>query len=213
MKLQLAIVTVFLFLCVSSFAQKIERFNKLSIEVGGGIQVPFSPSEFISRTNYINFGHAEIGLRYMFNQNLGVKLNYTNNRFRNKDNIDEGINYNKIGVDAYYNTGRLFLPHYIITKATVFTHAGLGYTRASPVNENFSEQTGNFNIGIRPQVKITNQFAAYVDGTYNMAFKQHYSYSGQLLSQEFKDQTGSFATISIGLIFYPGSNKRHSDWY
>ncbi len=213
MKLQLAIVTASLFFSVNIFAQEAERFNKLAIEVGAGLHVPFSPNEFISRSNYVNMGHAEIGLRYMFNQNFGVKLNYANNRFRNKNNNDEGINYNRIGLDAYYNAGRLFLPHYIINKATVFTHLGLGYTRASPVNESFSEQTGNLNFGLRPQVRITNQFAAFVDGSFNMVFKQHYSYSGQLLSQEFKDQTGSFGTLSIGIIFYPGSHRHHADWY
>lgn len=213
MKLQLLIVAILLFTYTKTTAQDSDKFNTVAIEVGAGLQVPFSPNNFISRSKYISLGHAEIGLRYMFNRNVGLKINYANNRFRNIDNNEEGVNFNKIGLDAYYNLGRLILPYYIHDKATVFAHTGVGYTRASPLNETFSEQIGSFNIGFRPQVKLTNQFAAYIDGTINMNFKQHYSYSGQLISQAFEDNTGSFATLSIGVIFYPGNKRNHADWY
>lgn len=99
------------FLAFPLFSQEEDRYNKFSAEAGIGLHVPLAPNEFISRSNYVSLGHTEIGLRYMHNQKLGVKLAYANNRFRDKDNSDFGINYNRIGIEAHYNLGRLLLPY------------------------------------------------------------------------------------------------------
>lgn len=196
----------------STFAQE-EKFNKTSIEIGAGLHVPFSPNDKISRSNYVNFGNFEIGFRYMFNQNIGAKLKYAYNGFRDKNDTNTGINNNTIAVEGYYNVGRLVLPYYIYNKATLFFHTGVGYTRSSPLGKNITEQTGNLNFGFRPQVKINKWFSVFADGSYNMVFKQHYSYSGELLSQDYEDQNGSFATLNFGVIISLGKNNRHADWY
>lgn len=81
------------------------------------------------------------------------------------------------------------------------------------MKESFSEQTGTLSFGFKPQVKITDRISVFADGSYNFNFKQHYSYSGQLLSPDFEDQMGSFSTLSFGVIFNLGNKKHHADWY
>ena len=213
MKLQTTQLLVLLFLTLPLFSQEEDRYNRFSAEAGIGVHVPLAPNEFISRSNYVSLGHTEIGLRYMFNQKLGLKLAFANNRFRDQDNSDLGINYNRIGIQAHYNLGRLLLPYYIYNKVAFFGHAGVSYARASPVKENFSEQTGTLSFGLKPQVKITDRISLFADGSYNFNFKQHYSYSGQLLSPDYQDQMGSFSTLSFGVIFNLGNKKHHADWY
>lgn len=212
MHLKKSIFILFLLVTFSTYSQK-EKFNKTSIEVGTGLHVPLAPNDKISRSNYVNFGSFEIGFRYMFNQKLGAKLKYAYNGFRDKNDTDTGINNNTIAVEGFYNVGRLVLPYYIYNKATIFFHTGVGYTRATALGINVTEQTGNINFGFRPQVKINDWFSVFADGNYNLVFKQHYSYSGELLSPDYEDQNGSFATLNFGVIFSLGKNKHHVDWY
>jgi OOP family OmpA-OmpF porin len=60
---------------------------------------------------------------------------------------------------------------------------------------------------------VSNKIALKADLTYNRTFKQHYGFDGGLLDPNFKAENGSFYNFSVGLIFYIGENKHHSDWY
>ncbi len=210
--MKIYILILLLLTATISFAQD-EKFNPFSIEMGYGLHAPLSPGDKTNRSNYLGLGHFEIGGRYQITQKIGIKLSYANDRFTDKENDNLGITYNRVGLEGVYNIGRHILPYYIYENVGILAHAGLGYSRAKPVDKRSSEQTANFTIGLRPQVKITERIALYVDGTYILNFKQHYAYSGALLTPDFQDKTGSFGTISLGLMFYLGDKSRHADWF
>ncbi|MBA3987323.1 MAG: outer membrane beta-barrel protein [Flavobacteriales bacterium] len=210
--MKIYVLILLLFSAIISFGQD-DKFNAFSLEIGYGIHAPLAPGDLTDRSNYLGFSHFKIGGRYQITQKIGVKLSYANDRFTDKENDNLGITYNRVGLEGIYNIGRHILPYYIYENVGLLAHAGIGYSRAKPVDKRSSEQTGNFTIGLRPQVKITERIALYGDGTYVMNFKQHYSYSGILLTPDYQDKTGSFATFSIGVMVYLGDMRRHADWF
>ncbi len=204
--------TFLLFVSVTLTAQE-ETFNRISASVGYGLHAPLSPGDKTDRSEFAGFGHFEVGLGYYFTKDFGVKVSYANDAFRDKNDSDLGINYNRIGLSAQYNLGKLVLPYYVYERVGIIAHTGIGYSRAKPVSQTSAEQTGNFTLGLRPQVKITERIAFFADGTYVVNFKQQYAFSGALFSPDFEDKTGSFATLSFGFVFYLGEQARHAEWY
>ena len=76
-----------------------------------------------------------------------------------------------------------------------------------------SEKTQIIGFGITPQYRINNKFAIVSDFTYNINLKQLYGFDGFPINTNKVSESGSFYNISIGLIYYIGENKYHSDWY
>ncbi|PKP25949.1 MAG: hypothetical protein CVU03_05385 [Bacteroidetes bacterium HGW-Bacteroidetes-2] len=210
--MKMYLLTLLLLTASISFAQN-DKFNSFSFEIGYGLHAPLSPGDKTSRSNFVGLGNFEVGARYQITQKLGLKVAYNNNHFEDKNNADSGVDYNRVSVEAVYNLGRHVLPYYIYENVGVLAHAGFGYARAKPLALRSAEQTGNFIFGFRPQVKLSERFALYADGSYIVNFKQHYSFSGILLSPDFQDKTGSFATLSFGVMLYLGDGRRHADWY
>jgi hypothetical protein len=100
-KLSLALV---LLCSVMSFGQK--NWNRISLETGYGY---VSPSELYSaeysKGDFSGFNHFDIGVRYMFEPNFGVKLNYGRDAFSKGE---AGVTFNSIMASAVYNVGSLF---------------------------------------------------------------------------------------------------------
>jgi OOP family OmpA-OmpF porin len=68
-------------------------------------------------------------------------------------------------------------------------------------------------IGLTPMYNISNKFAVTADFTHNFTMKQHYGFDGILLNKDYTPKSGSYYNFSVGLIYYLGENKYHSDWY
>ena len=51
-----------------------QDYDKLSLEINGGFNKPMAPlaPQFLSPT--LNIGHVDFGVRYMFNEKFGAKL-------------------------------------------------------------------------------------------------------------------------------------------
>lgn len=195
------------------------KFNRLSIEASGGAAVPLSPNN-LNRSDYVGLNSFQISGRYNFDskssknlKDLSVQLSYTRHSFRNKNNSDLGIDFDKFTVEAVYNIGqRLGFGYRFYERFGLLAHTGLGMSFGTPVGANFYERIGHLQLGITPQVKISERFAFFADATYVVNLKQHYGYNGSLISNS-GHKTGGFATLSVGIMFYPGSNKYHADWY
>lgn len=61
-----------------------EDYNKWSIDVNAGLSkptAPFSVNYYAANTNFI---HGDLGVRYMFNNKFGLKLDFGLDSFKNK---------------------------------------------------------------------------------------------------------------------------------
>ena len=197
------------------------RYNQFAIEASGGLAIPLSPKNETPSSDYIGLNTFQISGRYNFYsrfnrelQHLSVRLSYSHHGFKNSKDSDLGIAYNKLTAEAVYNIGQqLGLGIRFYESYGLLAHAGAGVSFATPVGADFNEKVGHLQLGITPQIKISDQFVFFADVTYVANLKQHYHYDGSLIYSNFDHKTGAFTTISFGIMFYPGSKRHHADWY
>lgn len=216
-----------LFFSKQLFSQK--RYNKTSVEIGYGFNIPIHPKNDIATSDYILPNHIDIGVRYMLDDYFGLKFHYANDRFRNKNDKNIGNGYHRLGIEAVYNfSNKLDLFN---NKFNIFFHTGIGLTYAfpeaikrfknggeftfglTPYNTKRFERIGNLIFGITPQFRLSDRTSLIFDLAYVINTEQQYSYSGELLYINRKKIRGSFLNFSIGIQFYLGKERRHADWF
>ena len=188
--------------------------NHLSFDFSAGYNRPFTPYQKKYNSAFSGLKHLELGVRYMFTEKMGLRLNYANDNFRNDSGGDFGTNFSRIGIDAVYNIGKaLNLDLISRYQYGLLGHAGIGYTRVKPIYQKKSEQVGAVVLGLTPQIKLSDEFAFFGDLSLDVNFKQHYRYDGSLYTADYDPIVGSHMTASLGIVMYLGQNKYHADWY
>lgn len=189
--------------------------NNLSIEASYGYNGAIQPYSKKFNSNFSAFNHAEVSVRYMFSEWVGMKLAYKTDKFVNDPKGDIGTQYNSFGLGIIYNAGKkLGLSYWTRDKFGLLVHADAALGFASSISLNGkTEKTPILGLGITPMYKINNKLAFTTDFTYNTNLKQYYGFDGYPLSNQKGTQKGSFYNFSVGLIYYLGENKYHSDWY
>ena len=203
---------VLVLLCsVMSFAQEKKNWNRISIETGYGYVSPSKlyGSEF-SKSDFSGFNHFDIGVRYMLEQNFGLKINYGRDVFSKGD---AGVTYNSIMVSGVYNVGSLFdLKRASNEKIGLLGRVGVGVTFAKPETISGTEHIGTATIGLTPQVKLSERISLYSDIAFAFRFKQHYGFDGVLLNKDFNSKVGKTTILSFGLMINIGEKTKHADW-
>lgn len=207
------IITVMFFSLSVSYAQK--RYNVFSLEAGGGVHVPYSPKEKVTRSNYISLEQFQFSARYMFNEQFGLKGQYAYHLFKDREDSQKRAEMHKFTLEAVYNIGKALNFNYTIQERFVFlAHVGVGMSVLTPQENPLTyERLGNIQFGLTSLVKISDRVAFFIDGTPVVNLKQHYSYGGELLNQNYKAENGIFLTLNAGLVFYIGDKHHHADWY
>ena len=201
-------------LLLSNYLKAQSRYNQFSLETSYGYSGAISPYKDAFKSNFSGFTNLNIGGRLMFNEYVGLRGEYANDRFENDPGGKIGIYYNRIGLQAYFNVGKLFgLPYMLNENIGLLTHGGVGYTRARPIDASQSEQIGNLIIGITPQLKLSERVAIITDVSFISNFKQHYRFDGSLISEQYKPTIGFHYNISFGVMVYLGDKRYHADWY
>ena len=212
-------------------AQK--KFNTLSLETALGLHAPITPNQNINRSDYVGFKRLDLGLRYMFNERLGTKINYAYNRFENRTDKSFGNTLHRIGIEGVLNLSKTlnFNPK-IIDEHLILLHGGVGITFAYPdvlkkyqntgvfsfglmPNKNFDkmyERIGNLIFGCTYLYKLSHSFALSIDGSYIANYAHQYNYDGELLHENYKKINGGFVNFSVGIQYYLGKNRSHADW-
>lgn len=203
-------------------SQTIQDFNKLSLEISGGIHIPITPTDhMVNKSNYIGFKQFEASGRYMISPMFGLKAYLGFNRFDggevgtgDYDGVDLHNTFTRIGVEGVVNLGDLFNFNPQFSKKNAFLFqagAGLTFSKAA-TSEGNVDRMGIITVGLKPQRKLTERFALFLDLSYVVNLKQHQSFSG-IRFDDKKSVVGGFANLGVGLAFYLGSNKEHADWY
>ena len=203
MKNKLFLVVVFLI--SSSLAVAQFNRNNMSVELNYGYNGAIQPYNKQFQSNFSGFNHFEVGIRYMFSEHLGTKIIFKSDKFVNDPGGNIGIQYNSLGAGLVYNVGKKL-------GLTYLTRDNLGLL-VHLEGSIESEKTQIIGFGITPQYRINNKFAIVSDFTYNINLKQLYGFDGFPINANKVSESGSFYNISIGLIYYIGENKYHSDWY
>lgn len=207
-----SLVATFLFFSTTVFAQF--DLNNVSVEVGYGYNGAIGPYNKVFNSNFSGMNHFDVGIRYMFTEKLGAKVFYKLDHFVNDPGGELGVTYMTVGASGVYNVGKeLGLGYLTRDKLGLNAHIDGGVAFAHLIGQNKYEKVGIIGFGIAPMYKISNKFAVQADFTYNYSLKQHYGFDGILLNENYDPEPGSFYNFSVGLIYYIGENKYHSDWY
>lgn len=214
MKKILLIITIILF-SSEGFAQAAEdNYNKITLEMSYGLSIPFGASKVSASPDpgsFVSFSNINLGARYMFNVDWGVKgelgiVDYHGNGI--------GTNMFRMNAQAYYNLGRLTgLLSSTNEKVGLLAHSGFGVTWSKSLYNNEREHMGNYIIGLSPIFKLNKQFTLSSDFSYAANFKQHFHFDGVPFNPagvEYK--TGNQFAITVGLIYHLGNKDLNADW-
>lgn len=206
-------------LAVGANAQ--DDFNKWSVEVNGGFNKPMAPMTpgYFSPT--LNLGHADLGVRYMFNEKFGTKLDFGIGSFKNaSDTPDFSTNYYRLNLQGVANLGRILNWETFSQTFNLLGHFGGGISQLSPQENQFADikdQQYNVSTGMTLQVKLSDRIALNGDVTNFVAGRQSVAFDGAsditAADDGYYGMNSVWWTGTLGLTFYLGSNDTHADWY
>lgn len=163
-------------LLFSSFTFGQRVYNNMSIDASYGISGVKDPG-------LSDLSHFDIGLRYMFGDTWGIKLDYGMDKFRTQESPTEmGIDASRISVQAVCNLTNLLdnRSYFYNETFNVLTHAGAGYSMQKSVTipQGGTDEIGHVIFGVNPQYSITEDLAIGIDLTGIIHFSQHYWFDG-----------------------------------
>ncbi|WP_396172168.1 hypothetical protein [Flavobacterium sp.] len=198
---------------ISVNAQGFRSFNQFSVEAVYGMSIPVSTVSEISDDSYSSTAHFGFGVRYMFNEDWGVKGQLAIDQFRG-DIEETGTDFVGVDLQAYYNLGRLLeIPLMTRERVGLLAHSGFGVGYSKSIQEDLRERVGQYMVGLTPIFGVSDVVTVTLDFTYTFNFRQHFNFDGEFAKPDRDYTTGGFFTPSLGIVIYLGSERRHADWY
>ncbi|WP_158858642.1 OmpA family protein [Lunatibacter salilacus] len=198
-----------------------DDFNKWSIDINGGFNKAMAPMTPGYHSQVIGLGHGDLGVRYMFNEKFGTKLDFGLGSFSNAaDNPEFSTNYYRLNLQGVANLGRIMNWETFTQRVNLLGHFGAGIGQVTPQeNEwaDFKDNTYNFIAGFTGQVKLgervslNGDISTIINGRQNVAFDGASSIG--MGDAGYYGANAVWWTGTLGLSFYLGSKSTHADWY
>ncbi len=198
-----------------------DDFNKWSIDFNAGFNkamAPLTPSYY---SPILGIGHLDLGVRYMFNEKFGTKLDFGLGNFTNKaDNPSFSTNYYRANLQGVANLGRIMNWETFTQRFNLLGHAGAGIGRIIPQeNElaDFKDNNYNFIGGLTGQVKLGERVSLNGDISTIINGRQQVTFDGDTPIRAndvgYYGPSAVWWTGTLGVSFYLGSGSTHADWY
>ncbi len=195
------------------FSQEKKLANRLSIDYNFGFNKPTSKLTDGYTLKTINMFHTDLGLRYMFNNKCGFKLDAGLDNFKSTvNNYSFNTKYLRFSLQGVINVGALI--GFNNSKFGLLLHGGAG---TASLDSNVirigkpADDMINVIVGLTPQFRLTNKIAVNVDLSYisNIYQDHKFDYHSLTISNGFD---GNIFNASVGLSYYLGKNEKHLDW-
>lgn len=221
---------LFSFISANLFAQEVqeketkELFNRWSLELNVGQNKPvrpFSEGYYSSKSNNFfntDLQHYDFGVRYMFSNVFGLKLDVAYDAFSNQKNsgsLDFDSEQYRIGIQGVANIGRMLRFETFTQRFGLLAHAGIQVSQFTPkegINKDKSEKDGGIIIGLTPQFRLTKWLVLTGDFSALSNVRQHYNWDGTFSAKD-NNLSGFLYNTSLGFTFYFDKNQTHADWY
>lgn len=206
---KLLLVAVVALMGTSVFAQA--DYNKWSIEGGVGFNKPYrnmTPGYF---TNDLNFLTGDLGLRWMWSEYFGMKLDYGYNSFVNNDRSAKfESTYSRADLQFVANAGKVLNFQEWTKTIGLLVHGGGGLGFAGSEFYDGTDKNVNLMSGATLQFRLGKRAALNFDASMILPVgKVDKTYDGA--STEMK--RGFIANGTVGLSIYLGKHNTHADWY
>ncbi|ALM20107.1 OmpA/MotB [Nonlabens sp. MIC269] len=193
---------------------KVNDFNKWSIDVGAGVTKPVRPVSSGAFTNTPSLWQADLGIRYMVNNKFGFNLDLGYNSFNaDEESRDFESRYVRATLEGVLNAGHIIGLNQLDDRLGLLVHGGMGVSTLKPVEpvELDEDYMLNFQLGVTPQVRLSNRVALFGDLSILGHVRQDYTFDG-LGRTGTRGFNGFVVNASAGLNIYLGSNDIHADW-
>lgn len=189
-------------------------YNRWSVEVAGGVnkvQRPISAGYFQTTPSFYN---ADLGVRYMFNNKFGLKLDVGYyNLSEDDDSMAFESNYYRADLQAVANLGRIMSFETWTNTFGLLGHAGFGYSQLKTEDKAFTDRMLNFMAGVTGQIRISNRVALTGDFSTVLNARQDKTWDGQNNANVGRGFQGLMFQGTAGLTFYLGGAEKHADWF
>ncbi|MFC4268351.1 OmpA family protein [Polaribacter marinivivus] len=198
---------------LASFQVNSQNFDKWSVDLGGGIHQIGTPISSGYSENI--FGQGNLGVRYMFNERFGLRLDLGYNQFSaNEFSQPFTSNFYRASLQGVVNMGNVLKFHTWTKRISLLAHGGIG---VGIVNVTDPVVSGNvftlpLSVGITPQFKISDRIAVFADFSSIINFYQDINFDGGAATSSRESNISLFNT-SIGLNISFGRYRKLADFY
>lgn len=198
-----------------------ENYNKWSIEASAGL--PLADGSFAKNYHYKNnvLGAYTFGVRKMFNNRVGLKLNFGYHTLENTSYSESYApfesNFATATLEGVANLSSVLNFDSWTKTIGVLAHVGAGYSvlwGKEPVKvDKFSnaDQMMHFSGGITPQVRLGNRVALHADFTIMKTMRMHHTWDW-IETTDNRGINATFGRATAGLTVYLGKHDVHGDW-
>ncbi|MCE2707126.1 MAG: OmpA family protein [Bacteroidota bacterium] len=212
-----------------AFFANAQEFNKWSIETTAGFNKAMAPltAGYLSPT--LNVGHADLGIRYMFNEKFGAKIDYGFGSFKEAQGNSPEFNtkYFRLNLQGVANVGRIMNFETFSNRLGLLLHSGAGIGVVNPeVNlyNYFNDRVYTLIFGITPQIKLSEKIALVGDISTILNGRQTITFDGvnailpatmpnAVTNNGYFGANGTWWTGTLGLNIYLGKEAQHADWF
>ena len=156
-------------------------YNKWSLDFNGGLTKPAKPMTpgYYSET-FESFYHVDAGVRYMFNNKFGLKLDFGYDDMKNgKNSLDFKTKYYRTNIQGVANLGRIMNFEDWTRVLNLQFHAGVGYSWMTNDNFKGTDEMGNAMAGLTGQLKLGKRVALNADFTMIKNIRQDWTFDGR----------------------------------
>lgn len=205
-----------------SWAQE-ATYNQWSIELEGGIHkaaTPFSPGYYADTPSFWQGG---LGVRYMFNDKFGAKLDFGYNNIESDDeSFAFKTEYYRANLQGVVNLGSVLGFRTWTNSLNVLFHGGFGYSAnkpKEPIEFGSTDNMLNIMAGLTPQLRLGKSVALTGDLSVIGHVRHSAPWDGatpldqSVNNNQIRGLNGYMVNASVGLTLYLGNNDVHADWY
>lgn len=194
-------LTVFFLITVASInlvAQQKTFMERVTLEAGGGFNLPLTPDSDKSASDFSNFRNFNVGANYELTDLFGLRLTYANSMFKDDDNSSMGLTLHRFMAEATFN-----IIEWIEMSRNPFEvilHGGAGISLGKRKQASGIDKMGTVQIGLMPLYRITNNFSVYADASYVLNISQDYFYNGiGSIKADGSEVSGEYTMLNLGL--------------
>lgn len=197
---------------IMSFITNAQDYSPWTIDLGAGIQQ--AGSTVSDGYNTSTFGQGSFGVRYMFNERFGLRLDLGYNSFSDAEgSLPFKSNYYRANLESVLNLGNILNFDSWTERFNLLGHGGVGAgsLNVTEPTDNGGDLIFSINFGITPQYQLSDRIALFLDFNTFINFSQDQNWDGGE-NLAWRESNMSLFNTSLGLNIALGKNKQLAEF-